>query len=233
LFDLLGDAEERMGNSRGAIDAFSRKLDLKPYDVYANVKLGSLYDTLGKEDTAAAHFSAALAMERHDSAAGRVRLAELICRRGEGDGARRLLEGGMRVHHSDWMLRNSLGIAHASSGDRVAAAREFQAAIEAGGGEVLRYNMRVLLGLVRTGTGKNPEFIGPSRYDWIEERLERGRYEMKFGSRERAIAEFQSILNKYPQFPPAFSYLAMCYARTGQPETTGGAGMGQRHDYHR
>jgi tetratricopeptide (TPR) repeat protein len=131
------------------------------------------------------------------------------------------------------MLRNSLGIAHASSGDRVAAAREFQAAIEAGGGEVLRYNMRVLLGLVRTGTGKNPEFIGPSRYDWIEERLERGRYEMKFGSRERAIAEFQSILNKYPQFPPAFSYLAMCYARTGQPETTGGAGMGQRHDYHR
>jgi len=124
LFDLLGESEERLGNYRGAVDAFQRKLALKPYDVYANVKLGRVYDVLGMEERAAERFAAALALERHDSADGRVRLAEVLLRRGRTGEALGLLREGLRRHRSDWMLRNALGIACASGGDRAAAATD-------------------------------------------------------------------------------------------------------------
>jgi hypothetical protein len=95
-YDLLGEAEERCGSPGGAIEAYRRKLGLKPYDVRAHTRLGVLYGLVGMEAEAERHLREAVALERHDSAEARLRLAWMLSRRGEEAGARRLLDEGRR-----------------------------------------------------------------------------------------------------------------------------------------
>lgn len=212
LFDLLGETEERLGNLAGAIWAFLRKLELKPYDVYADLKLGTLYERLGMERAAAAYFAQALAHERHDSAEGRERLAELMVRRGRREEARALLEAGLPVHGSEWMLRNSLGIAHAAGGDRDAAMQEFAMALASGGGETAAYNLRV----TRMARGNvRAELIGSRQRDWISARVDAARAAMKRGMYGFAASQFQQVLDRYPGYIPALSGMAACYVRSG------------------
>ncbi|MEI6634001.1 MAG: O-antigen ligase family protein [Chlamydiota bacterium] len=207
-YDLLGEAEERCGSTPGAIAAYQRKLELKPFDAHARTKLGILYDRLGMERESERHLRAAVALERHDSAEARVRLAESLARRGRDEEALRLLREGVRRHGSDWMLRNGLGIACAARGDRGGAEREFSAARARGGGEAAAYNLRLATGPRPPGTLPAREsFIGLAGRDWIAERLRRGREARARGDMDRAREEFRAVQTRYPDFPAAASAL--------------------------
>jgi len=221
MFDLLGETEERLGLFADAIWAFQRKLDLKPFDSYAHVKLGALYDRLGMERQAVSHLEGALAFERHDSAEERERLAEILGRHGRWDEAARLLEEGLSHHGREWMLRNSLGISYAARGDREAAAREFLAAKELGGGNAAGYNMRVLQNWTESKKGPGhigSLLIGPASSDWVNGRIERGREALRRGTYEVARGEFQNVLDRYADYVPAISNMGIYYLKTGQAD---------------
>jgi len=221
IFDLLGEAEEQLGSYREAIQAYTSALELKPYDVRTNVKLGMLYDRLGAEDRAVSHLAAALLLERHDSVEGRVRLAGILERQGRGDEAIALLRDGLRRHRADWVLRNALGIARASRGDPENAAREFLAAQEHGESPVPRYNLRIL---ERYGTSEKERgrlqgmLIGLPQYEWLQGCLGRGRAALKRGYHETAREEFQRALDKYPEYAPALSNMGIYYLNMKQIE---------------
>jgi O-antigen ligase/Flp pilus assembly protein TadD len=203
-YDLLGEAEEQCGSTSAAIEAYQRKLALKPFDAYARMKLGILYDRLGMGRESERNLRAAVALERHDSAEARVRLAESLARRGRDEEALRLLREGMRRHGSDWMLRNGLGIAYATRGDRAGAEREFIAARAGGGGEAADCNLRLAAG---QRAPARESFIGLADRDWIAERLRRGRRAIRRGDMERAREEFRMVQARYPDFPAAASAL--------------------------
>lgn len=217
IFDLLGEAEERLGSHREAIQAYASGLELKPYDVHTDMKLGMLYERLGVEDKAVSYLVAALLQERHDSAEARIRLAGILDRQGRGDEAFALLRDGLRRHRAGWGLRNALGIAYASRGDQENAAREFLAAQERGESPVPRYNMYIL---EQHGTSGREQLrgtlIGLPQYDWIQGCLGRGRAALKRGNREAAREEFQRVLDRYPEFPPALSNMGIYYLYTQQ-----------------
>ncbi|MCX6356054.1 MAG: O-antigen ligase family protein [Candidatus Aureabacteria bacterium] len=221
MFDLLGETEERLGLFADAIWDFQRKLDLKPFDSYAHLKLGALYDRLGMERQAVSHLEEAIALERHDSAEGRERLAEILGRHGRWDEAVRLLKEDLPHHGREWMLRNSLGIAYAVRGDRESAAREFLAVKELGGGDVAGYNMRVLRSRAESKNGPGQMeslLIGPSGNDWVNARIERGREAVRRGAYEVAGQDFQSVLGRYPDYVPAMSNMGIYYLKTGQAD---------------
>ncbi|MDD5557308.1 MAG: O-antigen ligase family protein [bacterium] len=200
FYDLLGEANERLGLSAAAAEAYARKLELKPHDVHANVRLGILSAGAGREDLAAAHFTAAIGMERRDEAPGRVRLAELMERGGRPLEARALLEAGLPGRGGDWMLRNSIGVAAAAAGDYSRALGEFTAAA-ASGGETPRHNRRVLLAHM-AGSAPGPpgrgSFIGPSEHDLVEARIGRARAALRAGDAGRARAELDELLDRFP-----------------------------------
>jgi len=214
-FDLLGESEEHLGSLAGAMWAFKRKLGLKPYDVYANLKLGILFDKLGMEDRAVVSLEKAVSMERLDSAEARVRLAAIMERRGRSEDALNLLKEGLPEHRSDWILRNALGIAYAGMGDAKNASREFTEAKKLGGVEAPVYNMRVLQG---KRDGVEARFIGPSDIDWINERIDNGRAAINGRDYARAEGEFQQVLSRYPDYVPALSYSGVCYLKAGQTD---------------
>jgi tetratricopeptide (TPR) repeat protein len=219
IFDLLGEAEEQLGSYREAIQAYTSALELKPYDVHTNVKLGMLYDRLGVEDKAVSYLVAALVQERHDSAEARIRLAGILGRQGRGDEAFALLRDGLRRHRAGWGLRNALGIAYASRGDPENAAREFLAAQERDESPVPRYNLRILEQYGTSGREQlRGTLIGLPQYDWIQGCLGRGRAALKRGNREAAREEFQRVLDRYPEFPPALSNMGIYYLNMKQVE---------------
>ena len=215
IFDLLGEAEEHLGSYREAIRAYTSALELKPYDVHTHMKLGILCDRLGIKDKAVSYLTAALMLERHDSAEGRVRLAGILERQGKRDEALALLRDGLRRHRAAWGLRNALGIAYASRGDREGAAREFLAAQERDGSPVPRYNMYILK---RYGVSEKEQFlgmlIGLPQYDWIQGCLGMGRSALKRGNHEAAREEFQKVLDRYPEYAPALSNMGIYYLST-------------------
>ena len=218
IYDLIGDARENLGSPRGAIGALCAKLELKPYDVNAYLKLGKLYERLGREDRAAWYFERAVRLERHDSPEGRVHLASVLAGRSRKEDAIALLEEGMPRYPRNWVLRNSLGIACADRGDWNRAAVEFIAGRECGGGAVPKYNLRVLKQLVQSDGKGAGEFIGPREYDWIRKRIERGRNALRMGDHGRAREEFESLLGAYPDYVPALSNMGIYYMKTRRME---------------
>ena len=217
IFDLVGDAHKKLGSPHEAISALYAKLELKPYDVNAYHKLGKIYEQLGMEDKAAGCFQRAVELERHDSAEGRVHLAEILARRSHGDDALALLESGLLWYNRNWMLRNSLGIAYAARGEWDRAGKEFIASREYGGRAVPKYNLRVLEEH-RRSTGERGhvenEFIGPREYDWIEERIGNGRFALKRGHYREAQEEFKRALERYPDYVPALSNMGLYLMKT-------------------
>lgn len=212
IFDLLGEAEEHLGLDGEAIRTYLSGLYLKPYDVHILTRLGVVYDRLGQEEAAVRYLGAACMLERHDSAEARIRLAGVLARQGKGDEAVALLKDGLKRHRTSWVLRNALGIAYASSGDRKSAAGEFLAAEERDGNPVPRYNAYVLERYGKSEKGWLPDvLIGLPQYDWIQERLKNGRSDLKRGDREAARVEFQRVLDKYPDYAPALSNMGIYY----------------------
>ncbi|MDP8247064.1 MAG: tetratricopeptide repeat protein [Candidatus Tritonobacter lacicola] len=219
FFDLMGDACEKLGDYPGAIRAFYRKLELKPYDVHVFLKLGKLYDRLGRGERAARCFEEAIELERHDSPDGRLYLADILLREGRVREALALLEEGLDRHGRNWMLRNSLGIVRAAGGERDCARKEFLAARESGGA-VPKYNLMVLD--KRGFSGKKSSaaggFIGPRERDWIGERMDKGRSALRSGRYEDARAAFRAVLDAYPEYVPALSNLGIYYMKTQRME---------------
>ncbi|MEJ2745676.1 MAG: tetratricopeptide repeat protein, partial [bacterium] len=151
------------------------------------------------------------------SAEARIRLAEILDREGKGDEAVALLRDGLRRHRTLWGLRNSLGIAYALRGNRESAMQEFLAAQKCNENPVPRYNVYILKQY--GGLEKNrlrDMFVGLSQYDWIQERLKKGRSALKRGNREAAREEFQGVLDRYPDYAPALSNIGTYYLYSQQ-----------------
>jgi O-antigen ligase/tetratricopeptide (TPR) repeat protein len=219
IYDLLGEAEEHLGLYEDAVRTYLSGIELEPYDVHKLMRLGIVYDKLGQEDMAVRYLRAAYALERHDSAEARIRLAEILDRKGEGDEAVALLMDGLRRHRTDWNLRNALGIAYASKGDLTGAMREFLAAQERDENPVPRYNMYVLKRYGTPRGGRSQEmFMGLSQYVWVRERLNKGRSYLKRGKREAAREEFQGVLDRYPDYAPALSNMGTYHRYARQIE---------------
>ncbi len=217
IFDLLGETNERLGLTNEAVRAFQSKLELKPYNSYAYLKLGILYNRLGMEDRAIYCFKKAIELERHDSTEARLLLAEIVSRDGSWDDAMPLLKSGLSRHRRDWKLRNLIGIAYTANGEWDKASDEFLLAIDFGGGAVPKYNLRLLKYSEGKGSIKGG-FLGPAQYDWINKRLNDGRLALKRGNLERGRVEFEEVLRVYPNYVPAISNLGIYHLKKNQME---------------
>jgi len=220
IYFRLGEAQLKMGQNERALETYRRALEVQPYHEYSYFGIAEALRGLGRTDDAITNYQKAIEYEPRFLDAY-LELARLYRSRGEPKKAVETLDSGLKHFPKAREMMLDGAIASIELGNITRAERNLKDLLAGNPNDaVVLYNLGILQHAQDNNAADTPSALAARMIDsqsakWLLTVAKMGAIFVQKGKFAAARREFEAILNRFPDYPPAISNIGTAYFLAG------------------